>query len=542
MKIKFISFNYTQPFSINPIYYWLKSFYMKTGKHFDKYEWLKPEHVHKDDTLQKIVDEKPDILCLSIFIWNVDSIMSLAKEIKARLPNLIVIVGGPECDAHTNPEYFTKYPFIDYAVYGDGEKAFADLLDYFQDPTIDFSSIPNVVTREVKNKHQIFKFANYPAYNPYLDLKDEFLEDYMDLRKYVGFKWGVYLPYELARGCMYKCSFCDWHGGIHHKVNRRIHDWKADIDFFSENDIRAFQTDANTGIYQDDVEFYKYVAEKAKEVGPNKFLAVEPRNMAKLHKEKVAEIWHILASADAKPRFAVKAAIQSIYEDVLMKIDRPDVAWADHKKLLKEIKAAYPHNELTTEVIIGLPGMSIDRIRNTFLEFADVLHMPVDQVYSYEWMLLKKSPAASEQYRKAQNLQVTKTFYPTLFGGYIQDVDIRVEDFLKDPEIIIKKNQAFYIDMIYDADAGIEGVIYHKMLNTIFSRLIRVPGFTKARFEQFLAEHDSEVLQFSKEEAERQQGFFDKYGFYFWGHLDEESGLVRAIDFRLGKKVDELMK
>ena len=542
MKIKFISFNYTQPFSMNPVYYWLKSFYKKTGKHFSKYEWLKPEHVHKDDTLQKIVDEKPDILCLSIFIWNVDSIMNLAKEIKEQLPNIIVIVGGPECDAHTNPEYFNEYPFIDYAVYGDGEKAFADLLDYFYDPTLDYSTIPNVVTREVKNKHQIFKFANYPVYNPYLDLKDEFLEDYMGLRKHVGFKMGVYLPYELARGCMYKCSFCDWHGGIHHKVNRRIHDWKADVDFFAEHDIRAFQTDANTGIYKDDVDFYKYVVEKSKELGPTRNLAVEPRNMAKLHKDRVVEIWNILASADANRRFAIKAAVQSIYDDVLARIDRPDIAWADHKKMLQEIKASYPNNELTTEVIIGLPGMTIDRIRNTFLEFSDILHMPVDRVYSYEWMLLKKAPAASEEYRKNQNLEVTKTFYPALFSDYVLDVKILVDDFMKDPEILIKKNQAFYIDMIYDASAGVESIVYHKMLNNVFSRLINIPGFTKERFEQFLAQHDAEILDFSKKEAERQKEYLDKYGFYFWGHLDEESGLVRFYDFHLGKKVDELLK
>ena len=305
MKVKFISFNYTSPFSFNPVYYWLKSFYKKTGKHYDKYTWLKPEHMHKEDVLDKIVAEKPDILCLSIFVWNVDSIMTLARQIKEQLPDITVLCGGPECYAHTDPDWFDLYPFVDYAVYGDGEKAFADLLDYFQDNSLDYSAIPNVVTRQVKNKHEIFRFSKYPAYSPYVDLEEEFLEDYLGLKEKIA--GSVYLPYELARGCMYNCSFCDWHGGIHHKVNRRIHDWKQDVDLFARNHIRAFQTDANVGIYKDDVEFYKYVAEKAIEAGPKGMIPVEPRNMAKLNKGRVEEIWDILSKLDNSPRFAISA-------------------------------------------------------------------------------------------------------------------------------------------------------------------------------------------------------------------------------------------
>ena len=529
MKIKFISFNYTSPFSFNPVYYWLKSFYKKTGTYYNKYTWLKPEHVHTKDIVNKIVQEKPDILCLSIFVWNADSIMSVAKEVKERLPYVTVICGGPECDAHTDPNWFDTYPFVDYAVYGDGEKAFADLLDYFQDNSIDYSSIPNIVTRESKNKHQIFKFNQYPSYNPYLDLREEFLKDYTELKQSIGGK-PVYLPYEIARGCMYNCSFCDWHGGIHHKVNRRIHDWKEDVDFFVENGIRAFQTDANVGIFKEDVDLYEYVAEKAQ---PGKMIPIEPRNMAKLNKDRVEQIWNILSSIDSQPRFPIKSAVQSVYTDTLLSIDRPDISWEEHKAILRRVKKNSPQNGITVEVITGLPGMTLDRIKESFLQFAEA---DVDTVFSYDWMLLKKAPAASQSYRDKNNLEFTKTFYPALFEGSNVNTRPQIKDFISDPNNLIVSNQAYYIDMIYDKDAGVKALIYHKLLNTLYNTLKKDPRFNPQYLNKIIDNKNSSYMEFIEREEEIQKGYLNQYGFFFWGSMDENSGTIQVYD-ELFKKI-----
>lgn len=535
MKIKFLSFNYTSPFSFNPIYYWLKSFYKKNGVHFDKYEWLPSEHVHKDSTLDDVINQGTDILCISVYLWNIKSSMKIAQQAKEINPNLIIICGGPECDAHSDPEWFSTYPFVDYAVYGDGEQAFAGLLDYLYDKEIDFKAIPNVVNKDTKNNHVIMKFKNFPAYSPYLDLKEEFLEDYFGLKESIGGK-AVYLPYEIVRGCMYKCSFCDWHGGIHHKVNKRINDYKEDVDFFAEYGIRAFQTDANVGIYEDDVEFYEYVAKKAKDLGPDRMITVEPRNMAKLHKSRVYRIWDILSSIDSKPKFAIKSAVQSMYEDTLLKIDRPDVPWPDHKKMVRNICEKHPDKQLTMETIMGLPGMTYDRIHNTFLEFADI---PVHQTYSYDWMLLKKAPAANPEYRKKHNLSCTKTFYPALIAWLDGASNIKLSDFEKSPEIPIEKNQAYYIDLIYDTDSGVKGVLYHKILNEVYNTLARREDFNKDFLESYLNKHNDYYLDIAESESQKQAEYLKQYGFFFWGAFDEETQLVKPYEFMIRSLIKE---
>lgn len=37
-----------------------------------------------------------DILCLSVYIWNVDHIQKLCHLLKERKPELKIIIGGPE--------------------------------------------------------------------------------------------------------------------------------------------------------------------------------------------------------------------------------------------------------------------------------------------------------------------------------------------------------------------------------------------------------------------------------------------------------------
>ena len=234
IKVKFLAFSYTKPYSFNPVAFWLRSFYKKNGKHYDKFEWLPTEYFYDESVVDKIIDEETNILCLSVYIWNFESMMKVAEEAKARNPGLIIYVGGPECHAHTEDDWFEKYPFVDFAIYGDGEKAFADLLDWeIESPTF-LSDIPNIVYRDHKSKHQIFRFREYEEYSPYLDLKEDFLSDYKSFKSKVDDAF-VYLPYERTRGCMYSCAFCDWQGGLHYKVNRRINDYKPEIDFFVDN-------------------------------------------------------------------------------------------------------------------------------------------------------------------------------------------------------------------------------------------------------------------------------------------------------------------
>jgi radical SAM superfamily enzyme YgiQ (UPF0313 family) len=534
MKIKFLAFSYTKPFSFNPVAYWLRSFYKKNGKHYGSYTWLPTEYFYDEHIVNRIVAESPDILCLSVYLWNFESLMKVAREVSIKKPEINIVVGGPECHAHSEPDWFDRYPFVDFAIYGDGENAFAKLLDWWADPQeTPYSSIPNIVDEVNVSKHEIFKFKDWEPYSPYLDLSSEFLKEYNLFKNKVNGQF-VYLPYERARGCMYSCAFCDWQGGLHYKVNSRINDYKPEIDFFVKNKIRSMHIDANVGMLKEDIPLYEYVYEKMQE-NSLEFIPTEPRNMAKLNKEKVARIYDLLCRAS--PKYSVKVSLQSIYDDVLSYIDRPDVPWEKHKLIIKKTRNDHPGITVIPELIMGLPGMTFDRINETHLEFTDI---PMSYIFSYEWILLKKAPAYSEAYRKRNGLITTKVFYPAIFTGENYDA-IAYSDFIKDPSIPINKSQAYYIDMVYDSAMGIKGVIYHKMITRVYNRMAPDPVFSREWLARYLDTHSPFLIDAASKEAAIQEEFYALYGFYMWGKCDSTNNRIGNYEETLDMYIDHTL-
>jgi radical SAM superfamily enzyme YgiQ (UPF0313 family) len=59
--------------------------------------------------------------------------MEVARLFKEQTKDKHVVVGGPNLTAHKDSKFFKTHPYIDYAVYGDGEKALSNIIDYLHD-------------------------------------------------------------------------------------------------------------------------------------------------------------------------------------------------------------------------------------------------------------------------------------------------------------------------------------------------------------------------------------------------------------------------
>ena len=78
---------------------------------------------------QSIIDEDPDVVGFSsTYNQNVPS-LALASELKRRRPGLPIVFGGANCQPPQGAALQRNFPFIDYAVAGEGERAFPALLD-----------------------------------------------------------------------------------------------------------------------------------------------------------------------------------------------------------------------------------------------------------------------------------------------------------------------------------------------------------------------------------------------------------------------------
>lgn len=83
----------------------------------DNIEWI----------LTKIVAEKPDVAAFSCYIWNIEIIFKIISNIKKVLPNVKIVLGGPEV-SYTPEEIMKSNSYIDFIICGEGEDSFKKLL------------------------------------------------------------------------------------------------------------------------------------------------------------------------------------------------------------------------------------------------------------------------------------------------------------------------------------------------------------------------------------------------------------------------------
>mgnify|MGYP000496206113 FL=1 len=81
--------------------------------------------------LAEITGKEPDVVGLSVHIWNKNYVYSLIRILRKVMSQLKIIAGGPEVSFE--PErIFNECPQIDYIVMGEGEEVFVSLINALQ--------------------------------------------------------------------------------------------------------------------------------------------------------------------------------------------------------------------------------------------------------------------------------------------------------------------------------------------------------------------------------------------------------------------------
>ncbi len=171
---------------------------------------LRPSHVVRlfDDELpnvstyvERILDFSPDIVGFSIYVWSSECMVAVAREIKRRRPDCLIVFGGPSARSalFDLPFYADPNTYMDAIVEGDGEVIFRDIARL---PTLDRDKLRTV--RGVTMPTGTSWLRTPPA----LSLADPGITP-------SPFQLGLmprgavaYL--ETFRGCPLSCRFCEW--------------------------------------------------------------------------------------------------------------------------------------------------------------------------------------------------------------------------------------------------------------------------------------------------------------------------------------------
>jgi tRNA A37 methylthiotransferase MiaB len=383
-----------------------------------KIHWVLPQQTRlsNEDLIKMCNDNDIDLLCTSHYVWNTENLMKQLREIRPHLNEKIKFVaGGPSVTVHIDDDYFENFPFIDYAVYGAGEKAFYDLLKSIEEKReLNHLFTSNVAWADKKNKKK--KIANYQYVpmiksSPFLHNRKMFEESVQ--KEFSNGNKFIQLPYDTTRGCPYACTFCDWNSGLGNKVSKRVKTYQEEIDlFFKLNITQLHMADANIGLYSEDVDMMDYLADKNLENNCQIGIVL---NLSKLSLKNNRKIYRSLARGKLLMQ-GFPISCQDIHEEVLKNINRPDITWAEHSAIIDELEQEFPEYTCQVQLIQGLPGQTVESWRETLRQVCSKNVIPM--VLVSEW--LPASPAALDpDYQKKWNFTYSRSLRS--MGEYFQN-------------------------------------------------------------------------------------------------------------------------
>lgn len=511
-------------FSFNPSLLCLKLYYEMYGNNNDV-TWLLPRMVMNKtpDDIVNNLNTNTTIVGLSVYLWNEEYQYKIGKLIKEKYPHIKIVAGGPQVDIHKDNKYFIKHPYIDYAVFGDGEEAFQKIIDYESGCIPDRSSFVNTGVNNPDKEHNLelheFKRLtddDYFSKSFYLEQKEFLLSILEDFKKDLNLPNHRFaLHNEYSRGCMYKCTFCDWTAGLHTKVKRTKKDWRAELDFFKELDVLVKPNDANFGQWDEDLEILRYVKEIH---DPTKLFNIRLPNLTKLKKDKQIEINSILATlSDVPPTIS----LQDLDVGVLDAIDRPSLSWKDFLDIINAYREIRPNGEIRPSLILGLPSQTfesvIESIRLLTVEgklYSDLFNNPLH--------FLPTSPQADPFYMKMYGLDFRKTlvFHPSkhkliipresnIFSNLVDETKVRDPHFSK-------------LDLIYKTKTlSREDIITINIISHIIENGHKKFDFNKnAMVEKVLYSSIPKARELAKIITENEETLYNKFGHVFQFSLE----------------------
>ncbi|MDB2068223.1 DUF4080 domain-containing protein [Clostridium perfringens] len=363
-----------------------------------------------ENILEGIIEEKPDVVAFSCYIWNMEFVNRLAELIKLVDPNIEILYGGPEV-SYEGKEFLENHEG-EYVIVGEGEKTFREFVLY----KLGEGKIEDIKGLNYKRDGKVFENPKRPE----MDM-NELVFPYTyeeDINNKI-----VY--YEASRGCPFKCKYClssVMHGVRFLDVERV----KKELKYFMERGLKLVKfVDRTFNCNREyTVELLKYLSEQDTET--------------RFHFEVAADLLteeqiEILNNAP-KGRFQLEVGVQTTNNEVLHNINRY-ITYENIKE--KVLKVAAGKNVMQhLDLIAGLPGEDLESFKNSF---NDVHAIRPDEIQLGFLKLLKGSSMREEAEK-----------WGIVYSPYAPYEIIRSKDISYEELLLLKKVEAM-VDKYYNS-------------------------------------------------------------------------------------------
>jgi len=408
----------------------LQAYAQKHLTYADCFEFLLPikDFIPASEAVDRISDAH--ILALSLYVWNFENSMAIAREFKRRYPERLVIVGGPHVPdskkqfarikkSDPRPDelkrkrmgmtekFHRDYPDIDIAVHGEGERIFKMILEQIPNDLADKSLIPSISYLDASGAfhynsklERMHDLSEVPS--PYLTgVFDPLMAAYPD-QKWIAM-------WETDRGCPYQCTYCDWGGAIEDKISLFPLDRVTkEAWWFANNRVPyIFIANANFGLPKQDVQIARTLAEVKKATGYPEGVSVQNAKNPKPHTLEALEILQ-----EAGLNKATVMSIQSKNKDTLKAVRRENMRPEEYQGIQKRLRAQGVYT--MTDYILGMPNETYESVLDGVSEIIeDGQH---DRIQFNNLSILPNAEMGDPEYQEEYGMEIVRTPITNVHG------------------------------------------------------------------------------------------------------------------------------
>lgn len=371
-----------------------------------------------DEFNSYLLQNVPRVVCLSNYCWNANLSMHFAKYLHEAFPDTVVIMGEPNISlSQEEREVFLKnHPCIDYYCKFEGEQAIVDLYRALKKHDFNVALCNSeeplfnnmIYLSEGKYREgaeiRIRNYAFLPS--PYLmGLMDKFFDQ--SLRPLV----------EYTRGCPFSCTFCTDSHTHRNKVFCKDQMFvKAELEYIAsrvKTSTDLVLADLNFGMYRHDVDTALHIRSIIDKYGWPKSISGSP---GKMHPDRIMKCIKIInGENDGIMKFA--SSVQSTNDNVITQIRRKNLPVSKLREIMESSNKAKDGTEYFTEIILALPGDSVDTHYQSLRDAIDNLGMNIVNVH--QLTLLPGSPMALDDQRAKYEMDVRYRVFVGCIGEYL---------------------------------------------------------------------------------------------------------------------------
>lgn len=377
----------------------------------------------EEHILKEIIEEKPDVVAISTYIWNVEMAIRLANLIKLVDKNIEILYGGPEVSYDSR--LFLKENVGEYVIEGEGEKTYREFVEY----KLGTKKVEDIKGLHYKKDGEVHSNGSRPLMS--LDEVVFPYEEDEDLNNKI-----VY--YEGSRGCPFNCKYClssTTHGVRFHSIDRVL----RELQFFIDKKVKLVKFVDRT--FNCNHKYSKAIWD---------FLIKADTN-TKFHFEISADILRndeieLLRNAPID-RFQFEVGVQTTNDEVLNNINR-FVNFSDIKEKVEEL-LSLRNIKQHLDLIAGLPGEDYNSFVNSFND----VHSIRPEEIQLGFLKLLKGSAMREEGEK----------YKMVYSPY-PPYEILKTDKISYEEILVLKKVENVVDKYYNSQK------FNNILNYFYSK------------------------------------------------------------------------